>query len=148
MKMGNILIRDMLISDIDELSILYYDFWHEKSDTEKMRKEFKKLINNKDYIFLSATTNDVLIGTILGIMCHELYGNCKPFLVMEDFIVHADYRNMGVGKKLLDKLEEVALTRGCSQIQFITDSNRTNAIEFYKKRGYETNKHIGLKKKL
>ena len=145
--MEDIIIREMIMEDIDELSALYYDFWNEESDSQMMKQEFHNLIDNKDYIFLSAISNGILAGAVMGIVCHELYGKCKPFLVMEDFIVRSNCRNKGIGKKLLEKLEEIAEERGCSQIQFITEANRYNTIKFYEKCGYESNKNIGFKKK-
>jgi len=36
---------------------------------------------------LSAVENSLLIGSAMGVICGELYGDCRPFLVLENMIV-------------------------------------------------------------
>lgn len=146
--MTNLTIRKMFIEDVNELAVLYRNYWDEDSNVEKMRRKFAKLDANPDYIFLSAVHDGKLIGSIMGIVCNELYGECEPFLVMEDLIVDKYYRSKGIGTQLLQKLEAVAKEKGCCQIQFITETARKETIAFYESLGYNPTSHIGFKKKL
>ena len=91
--------------------------------------------------------NDV-IGAIQGVICEELYGNCQSFLLMENFVVDKSYQKQGIGKMLLSSLENIAKDRGCSQILFITESNRNDAVKFYESVGYSAETHKGFKKSL
>jgi ribosomal protein S18 acetylase RimI-like enzyme len=44
----------------------------------------------------------------------------------------------GIGKELIKKFEEVAITKGCKKIALTTDFyNNHKVLEFYKKTGYE-----------
>ncbi|WP_205683868.1 GNAT family N-acetyltransferase [Brevibacillus migulae] len=76
------IIREMIADDILQLAQLYKQFWGEESSIEIMNKQFTKLHKNESYIFLSAIENNNLIGSVMGVICEELYGDGKPFLVL------------------------------------------------------------------
>jgi ribosomal protein S18 acetylase RimI-like enzyme len=73
----------------------------------------------------------------MGVICEELYGDCKPFLVLENMIVDETYRNQGVGKALVSELEKIATKRNCTQVILVTESNRIDACKFYESAGYK-----------
>ena len=141
-------IRDMEPDDIDALSKLYYQFWNEESDTQKMKNKFTKLQKDKSYIFLCATENEKLIGSVMGIVCEELYGECEPFLVLENMVVDNDYRQKGVGRALFSELENRAKTNACTQIILVTEADRKDACGFYESIGFHPAANRGFKKKL
>lgn len=113
-----------------------------------MRTVFRKLADDTNYIFLCAEIDGKIVGTIQGIVCYELYGECNPFLVMENFVVDAQYRQKGIGRMLLNELESIGKERKCSQIIFITETQRRDAVEFYQKMGFDPTSHAGFKKSL
>ena len=84
----------------------------------------------------------------MGIVCYELYGECKPFMVMENLVIDKSYRKKGIAKSLLTELEIIAKNKNCSQIQFITEKNRNDAVSFYTAMGFDPNSHIGFKKSI
>jgi predicted N-acetyltransferase YhbS len=142
------IIRKMVEGDLPQLELLYRQFWDEESSIKTMRIQFDKLQKTNTHLFLSAIENNKLIGSVMGVICEEIYGECKPFLVLENMIVDKDYRNKGVGKALLSELEKLASQRGCSQVIFVTERDRVDAVEFYESAGYSSKTHIGFKKKL
>lgn len=141
-------IRRLIESDLEELSELYSYFWGDISDLEKMKAKFDEINNRESYILLAAVIDGRLAGSIMGIICEELYEECIPFMVMEDLVVNKDFRKRGVGRALLTELERLAKEAGCGQIQFITEADRTDAVGFYEAAGYSSKKHIGFKKSL
>lgn len=140
-------IRSMLKSDIPQLVFLYKQFWNEESNIDKMQVQFERLSCNDAYVFLSAVENNKLVGSVMGVVCQELYGDCRPFLVMENMIVDQDSRKKGVGKLLFNKLEQIAKMRGCVQIILVTETSRKDACAFYQSCGFQLD-HAGYKKKL
>ena len=142
------IVREMIAEDIPQLAELYRQFWDEKSCIETMYKKFSQFHENGSHIFLSAVENSLLIGSAMGVICGELYGDCRPFLVLENMIVDKKIRNRGVGKALISELEKIAAEKTCTQIILITDSDRIDAREFYKSAGYNPDTHQGYKKKL
>lgn len=52
--------------------------------------------------------------------------------------VSSNYKNRGIGKELLKRFEEEALTKGCEKIALTTDYyNNENALALYKENGYK-----------
>jgi ribosomal protein S18 acetylase RimI-like enzyme len=141
-------IRNIKESDLQPLVGLYLQFWGEVSNLPKMQKKFVDLMDNPMYIFMCAEIDGKLVGTIQGIICDELIGECQPFIVMENLVTDKEFRNKGVAKSLLAELESIAKKKNCSQILFITESDRFDAVSFYESQGYNAKTHIGFKKKL
>ena len=134
--------------DIAPLAELFRQFWGEKSSIEKMRSTFSRLATNPAYTLLAAKQKECLIGFAMGIICEELYGSCKPFMVIEDVIVDKNQRGNGVGSALMRELEKGAIDHDCCQIIFVTEANRTEALGFYCSLGYEFEPYKGFKKRL
>lgn len=142
------MIRNMIIEDMPELSLLYKQFWGEESDLKNMKELFKILSGRDSHIMLSAIDDNKLVGSVTGIICDDLYGRCKPFIVLENMIVDISYRNKGIGKALIKDLERIALERQCTQIILVTEANRNDARSFYEHIGYSRDTYRGYKKKL
>lgn len=144
----NYKIRNLNDKDLVDVAELYTLFWKDSMDIPKMEQKFSDLSKNPNYIFLCAEENGKVIGTIQGIICDELYGDCAPFLVMENFVIAEEYRGKGIGRQLLNELEKIGKEKKCSQIIFITEADRINTVEFYERVGFNSTSHKGFKKSL
>jgi len=141
-------ITNLTEDDLPDLAALYKLFWGEESSVEKMKTTFSKLNHNPDYIFLAARSDNQIVGSLMGIVCHELYGDCRPFLVVEDMIVDQNLRRQGIGSMLMNSIEEKAKERDCCHIILVTDTDRHDAQQFYASLGFDPEKNKGFKKKL
>jgi ribosomal protein S18 acetylase RimI-like enzyme len=141
-------ILDLTEQDLEPLAGLYRHFWNEESDVTRMTTAFQRLAGNPDYIFLGAKLDGKLVGSVMGIVCEELYGQCRPFMVVEDVVVDEGSRRRGVGSQLMRELERRAAGRGCRSIIFVTEQDRTSAHRFYESLGYSCDKYQGFKKRL
>ena len=141
-------IRKLIEDDLVSLAVLYKQFWGEVSSLEKIRATFQRLKRNPNYIFLVAEQQNRLVGSAMGIICEELYGDCKPFMVVEDVIVDRHQRCLGIASSLMRELERCATKHNCSYIIFVTESERTEAHRFYESLGYKSNAYKGFKKRL
>ncbi|MFW6253867.1 MAG: N-acetyltransferase family protein [Chitinivibrionales bacterium] len=135
-------------NDLESLAGLYKQFWNEKSSVERMKAVFDRLKNNPDYLILVAKQHHRVIGSVMGIICQELYGDCKPFMVVEDMIVDKLNRRKGAGTLLMRTVEQYAKKRECSYIILITEQDRTAAHGFYESLGFDGNVYRGFKKRL
>ncbi|MDE6431797.1 MAG: GNAT family N-acetyltransferase [Opitutales bacterium] len=106
-----------IIEDVERLA----DSWHEKYETSKgIQYGFKKF-------FITAEKDDETIGILIGYTAFsEVY--------IDDLVVHEKFRRQGVGRKLLQKLEEYFDGQNYSNISLVT--NEFQAPDFYKKCGY------------
>lgn len=144
----NMNITNLTENDLPALASLYKGFWGEDSSLDKMKSTFSKLKDNPDYIFLAARLNGPLVGSVMGVICHELYGECNPFMVIEDMIVDKNVRRQGVGSQLIRSIEKKAEERGCCHIILVTETDRHDARQFYESMGYDPYKNKGFKKKI
>ncbi len=134
--------------DLPLLSELFKQFWGESTSLVKMRETFSKLVKNPSYILLAAKLDGRLVGFTMGIICEELYGDCQPFMVMEDLIVDKNQRRGGIGAALMRDLEKCAIAHDCCQIIFITEADRSDALRFYGSLGFNYEPYRGFKKRI
>jgi GNAT superfamily N-acetyltransferase len=142
------LIRRLKKEDLPALARLYVQFWNEESSPGKMQETFARLRDDPDYIFLVADVDDEIAGSLMGIVCEELYGECRPFMVIEDVIVDQKFRQQGIGSALMREIEAYAVSRNCNYIIFVSERERTDSLPFYRSLGYEPDSYRGFKKRL
>ena len=129
-------IRKIKRKDLSQLNELLSQLAGDIADLEKMKKIFKKIDKNKNYYLFGAFENDLLVGSIMGVLCYDMVMNCKPFMVMENMIVKKEKKRLGIGRLLLEKLEKIAYKNKCIFIQFCSSSFRKEAHRFYESMGY------------
>ena len=56
---------------------------------------------------------------------------------IDEFIIDEEYRHLGKGKILMDKVKEIAEEKGCKRVELCCWSFNDNALEMYN--------HIGFK---
>ena len=61
---------------------------------------------------------------------------CKPLINIHDLIVLENYRGNGISQKMLNKIEEIAISKGCCKITLEILSNNEAAKASYKKFGF------------
>ena len=94
---------------------------------------YETLYSSEDYYLAVAREEDTILGTATGIICPGLGGN---FLVIEDFVVAESLRGKGIGTKLMQKLDEFAVSRNCIYAILVSSGFRKDAHRFYVKSGF------------
>lgn len=141
-------IRKIQKEDLIGLKELYKDAFNSDTNYNKMVEVYSMIENNENHIVLCAMSHTTVIGSVLGVICHELIGRCTPFLVIEDVAVLNAYRRMGVAKKLMLEMERHAKLNGCNMILFVSSEHRMGAHKLYESLGYATDKVNGYRKRL
>ncbi len=59
-----------------------------------MRRRWESLRPGR-HILLAAEDGGRLVGSVMGVVCEELYGDGRPFLVVENLIVDKEQRRKG-----------------------------------------------------
>ena len=96
----------------------------ERDDTENI--SVHRMIKNND-------------GEIIGV--GRLHKVSSDIYQVRFFAIHEDYRLIGLGKYLMNDLEEIAINKNGHYIML---NARENAIKFYKKLGYKISKKTHL----
>ena len=135
-------------TDLPELALLYQQLQPNEASLEKMKAALQVIQHNPNQVVLGAKIDGQLVGSVLGLACQMLFGQCKPFLVVEDVVVDANHRRAGVATALMRAIEQYAGECHCSYIMLITDTDREGAQRFYASLGYKTDPYKGFKKAL
>ena len=131
--MNSIQIRQVVESDFQDICLLSKELGYE-CDEQKVKKRIKYILKNtKDIIFV-AEQGDEVIGYIHG----------SPYeLIFEDslvnilgLVVKGQHRKLGVGGKLMEKLESWAKENGFSGVRLVSGADRLNAHKFYESHEY------------
>jgi GNAT superfamily N-acetyltransferase len=141
-----ITVQKLTITDLPELAVFYQELMSQPTDLTAMTRTFHWMENNPAYLILAAKLDRVLAGSLMGIVCRELIGECKPFMVVENVIVSSSHRRMGVGRALMTEIERLARELDCSLIEFCSGSHREAAHRFYESLGYGPDVVRGFRK--
>jgi GNAT superfamily N-acetyltransferase len=61
----------------------------------------------------------------------------RPGIYLEDIFVHPEFRGLGIGKALLQRVAAIALEKGCARLKWQVLDWNTPAIDFYRGMGAE-----------
>lgn len=118
----------------------YEEHWSKERALQRLMNFFK---NSKEFCFF-ASDNNKLIGFIF---CITDIWDDGIHVFIEDNVVNLDYRGKGIGTKLVQKLEETVKEKRIKGIDLMT-SNKSEAYNFWKKKGYIFEGYEILSKKM
>ena len=146
-------VRDLLVEleeyiisiDKDNLDQLHPEY------REKMALlDLEEVNQNSGKCYLAIEDNKA-IGLIMGCLVkYDEYDyldyKCPKMGEITELIVTKKVRANGVGKTLINKMEEYFKSLGCEYIKVDVFGYNENGIKFYKKDGYHTRMEIMVKK--
>jgi len=141
-------IRHITEKDLPALAMVYEELMGMPTDEARMLQVFRSAESLGNYHILGAFHEGELAGSLMGIVCLDLIGNCKPFMVIENVIVSGRIRKQGIGKKLMEAIEQIARDNGCGYIILVSGGQRKEAHRFYEKLGYRDEQVEGFRKQL
>lgn len=144
-----ITVKPIKRNDLEELKMLYDNgFEGTNTDLIKMKEVYDWMKDNPDYTVLCAKYEGVIVGSLMGVVNRELIGECRPFMVIENVVVSNNYRRMGIGKILMDRIHEIEVEKDCTYIMLISRIHRKGAHKFYESVGFSGDVAKGFKKYL
>ena len=90
-------------------------------------------LSDPSSVTLVSVDNDTITGVA---SLHIIKKLTRTLGLIEDVAVNENYRGKGIGKKLVEKLIEIASEKGCDKT--VLNSSEKNS-EFYEKIGFEKN---------
>ncbi len=139
-------LEEYIISiDKDELDQVHPEY-HEKMALV----DLKEVNENNGKCFLAIDT-DKVIGLIMGtIPSYDEYDyldyKCPKRGIITELIVTSKVRSKGIGKALIEKMEEYFKSNDCEYVLVDVFAYNENAINFYDKKGYHSRMYTDIKK--
>ena len=79
-------------------------------------------------------------GEVVGLLAlsvrSSLYHHL-PYIFIDEFVVKAGHRGVGIGKRLMDEAFALAARRGCGGVCLDTSATNEGALRFYRARGFD-----------
>ncbi|MEI0740098.1 hypothetical protein VQ056_31650 [Paenibacillus sp. JTLBN-2024] len=92
-------IRHIAESDLPALARLYEELMGIPTNGDRMLQVFRSAESSGNYHILGAFHEGELAGSLMGIICLDFVGSCKPFMVIENVIVSSRIRRAGHRKE-------------------------------------------------
>lgn len=138
-------IKDLLVELQNYL--IDIDDWHTQVMLPEYREnsfkmDMKKIEKQNGKIYL-AIENDIVIGLIMGVIevkdeIDKLTNDCAKTGSVIELIVKNNIRGNGIGKSLLEKIEEYFKSINCKRINIEVFGPNKKRLNFYKKNDYIT----------
>lgn len=138
-------IKDLLVELQNYL--IDIDDWHTQVMLPEYREnsfkmDMKKIEKQNGKIYL-AIENDIVIGLIMGVVevkdeIDKLTNDCAKTGSVIELIVKNNIRGNGIGKSLLEKIEEYFKSINCKRINIEVFAPNKKGLNFYKKNDYIT----------
>lgn len=133
-----VFIRECKVNDCKDIVSLNSNEMGYEYPIEDTKKQLQKLLNDSNHKIYVAVTSDKIVGYIHANNYDLLY---SPHLKnIMGIAVSSDFRKSGIGKMLLDEVEQWAKDTGAFGVRLVSGETRIGAHAFYKACGYEENK--------
>lgn len=136
-------IKDLLVELQNYL--IDIDNWHTQLLLPNYREDmfkldFEKVKNQNGKIFL-AILDEEIVGLVIGIIeqideIDKLTNNCIKTGTVLELIVKQNIRGHGIGKSLLNQIEQYFKNIGCKRINIEVFGPNEKGLNFYKKNNY------------
>ncbi|HLF96452.1 MAG TPA: GNAT family N-acetyltransferase [Methylococcaceae bacterium] len=145
-----VVVRPAKAGDLEALSgLLQVLFALERDfafDADKARRGLSLLLDRDDALLLAAEAEGDVVG-----MCsvQTLISTAEggPVGMVEDLVVAESWRGRGIGRLLLNELENWAASRGLTRLQLLADASNLPTLDFYTRLGW-SEMHLVVRRKL
>ena len=138
--MSNITIRHYIDSDQEKVIQLWKLCNLTRSWNDPIKDIQRKLTVQKD-LFLVLVIDGEILGSIMG--GFDGHRGSVNYLG-----IHPDHKNKGLGKLLMNRIEEELIQMGCPKINLMVRNSNLDVQEFYKDIGYEEQDVVVFGKRL
>jgi aminoglycoside 3-N-acetyltransferase I len=102
-----------------------------------------ELLSRKSFVALAAISDDEVVGGLTAYELPMIYADASE-LILYDMAVAAAYQRMGIGKSLIQNLQQYCLWNGIQEFFVMAHEEDAHAIEFYRSTGGKSEKVINF----
>ena len=127
-------------ADLDRMAVLLRALFTIEADFAvdgaKQRRGLQLLLASERACLLVAEAESGVIGMCSGqLVISTAEGG--PALLVEDVVVVESFRGRGVGRLLMEALQNWAAARNITRLQLLADRNNAPALDFYRRLGWQ-----------
>ena len=106
-------------------------------ELDEANRIFNKFSTYPNYSLYVAVIGDIVVGTFALLIMDNLGHLGKPSGVVEDVVVHDDYRSQGIGAKMMESAINTCREYGCYKLALSSNMIRERAHQFYENYGFK-----------
>ena len=132
----SVIIRKITESDYESVMTIWNEVLDVPVTFETLCETYSVMSKDDRYCTFVAEADGVVAGLITAV--HTLaIGHPGGYLKMNGLGVLPEYRNLGIGRMLLEEVEKLAIEKGSPYIGLASGIRRTDAHGFYEHLGYQ-----------
>ena len=139
---GGLRIRPARAEDLPALAALYHHLnpGDAPAPAEAGVASLARLENLPGSAVLLGEAGGRLVTSCMLVVIPNLTRGGQPFALIENVVTHAEARQRGHGRALLDAACERAWAAGCYKVMLMTGATRPETLRFYRGAGFEATK--------
>ncbi|MDR2688653.1 MAG: GNAT family N-acetyltransferase [Azoarcus sp.] len=133
-----------LIQLLEMLFSIEQDF---RPDAEKQRRGLEMLLGRAQQACILAARHPD--AGIVGMVSAQLVistATGAPSAWIEDVVIHPEFRANGLGRRLLNAIQDWAVARGARRLQLLADADNAPALQFYQHLGWQATRLFAWRK--
>lgn len=134
MNNPEIFIKEMSVNDSKEVRLLSAQLGYPLS-LDQIEKNIHAVLINNDHNAFVAMINNQVVGWI-GVS-HSLQIEVEAYTEIHGLVIDENFRNAGIGKKLIERAKEWAREKGNTKLQLHCNVIRTETHKFYEYLGFK-----------
>ncbi|MDH5297935.1 MAG: GNAT family N-acetyltransferase [Desulfobulbaceae bacterium] len=146
----SVTIRAATPADVDDLvrllALLFAMETDFAVDEARQRRGLAMLLASSQAVVLVAEAEGRVVGMCSGQLTIST-AEGGPALLVEDMVVHAQWRGGGIGRQLLEEIGSWAVRHGATRLQLLADRDNRAGLDFYQSIGWQTTNLICLRKR-
>lgn len=135
--------KDELKKLLSLYKYLHYDD-PDANENSKLEEIWTDIFNDFSIYYIVAESDDNVVSTCTLAIIKNLTRNLRPYGLIENVVTHPDYRQKGLGTKVLNKAVEIANKNNCYKVMLMTSSKEEKTLKFYEKAGFERGRKTGF----
>lgn len=109
---------------------------HCYSTSKGKDKLIKRITNLFTILYVALNDDNKIIGFIDGSVLEDAWWYEETVASLDHICVDKEYRNKGIGNKLIDTFEQDVKNKGARYIRLLAFNSNNQAISLYKKKGF------------
>jgi ribosomal protein S18 acetylase RimI-like enzyme len=137
--MTEVIIRSAAEHDLPEVLNLYRHLHPHDPELETATAErvWSKLLTSGFVTVIVAQAAKRLVSSCTLAIMPNLSRGGRSYGVIENVVTHADYRRLGLGRRVLVHALDIAWQADCYKVLLATGSKRETTLRFYEEAGFQ-----------
>lgn len=131
----NIVVRVAQPGDAGRIETLYRQLVPGQPVTV-LAERIRQIAEDPQTVLYVCEADGEVNATALVSLCRDVMFGMQPFAVIENIVVHDQFRGCGAGAMLINEIERFCASRDCSKIMLLSSSSRSEAHQFFDKMGF------------